>query len=311
MASGNGTEAANLRRAAERKLPRPGLRAVLFLVLAVVAAVATALLFRRYVDIRTAAAKVPTTPVVVAAVDLPPATTLRAQALEVIEWPTASVPAGVTREPATLAGRVVAVQIAKGEPILASRLAASDAGRGLSAILPEGMRAAAVRVDDVVGVAGFIHPGDSVDVIVTMKPNDGGGAPPMSKIILQNITVIAVGKEVERKDRGGDRAMPATVATLMVNSEQSEMLALAASKGQLLLTLRNGIDEEIVETRGIVPPRLLTGGVVLATEVKTGPKPTIRRVVRAPEPPKPEKQVVEILRGDLFERRDFEKRGQP
>jgi pilus assembly protein CpaB len=282
-----------------------------FLVRAVVAAVATAVLFTRYVELQTAAARVPTTPVVVAAVDLPAATTLRAEALAVVQWPSSSVPEGAAAEGSSLVGRVVAVQTAKGEPILPSRLASADAGRGLAAILPEGMRAVAVRVDDVVGVAGFIHPGDSVDVIVTMKPSEGAGALPTSKIILQNVRVLAVGKEVERKERNMDRSMPATVATLMVNSEESEMLALAAAKGQLLLSLRSGIDEELVETPGIVPPKLLASVLPPVDEKASSAKPTVRRVVlRAPEPKKPERQVVEILRGDLFERRDFEKRGQ-
>jgi pilus assembly protein CpaB len=209
--------------------------------------------------------------------------------------------------------------ILKGEPVLAGRLAVPGTAAGLAAVLPPGMRAVAVRVDDVVGVAGFLHPGDTVDVIVTMKPSDSSGQPPVSKIVLQDVRVLAVGKEVERADRNFDKAMPATVATLMVNSEESEKLALSATKGQILLSLRSPADDASPQTKGITPPVLLAGGreperpspPPAAPPSKPAPAP--RRHVRSGPAleVKPavavEKQSVEILRGDVFERRDFDK----
>jgi pilus assembly protein CpaB len=291
-----------LRRAAERGARKTGWRAALFLVIAALGSVGVALLFTRYLDARTAAARVPTTPVVVAGVDLPEATELRPETLNVVAWPRSSLPEGTFSDTAALKDRVLTVRIVKGQPILATNLAGADAGRGLAALLPSGMRAISVRVDDVVGVAGFVHPGDSVDVIVTMRPNDNVGVLPISKVVLQNIRVLAVGKQVERNDR--EKYIPATVATLMVDSEQSEKLALAASKGQILLALRSGLDREVVETSGVIAPVLLA-----VRPVPAAPAPaahTGRQLARAPEP-KPEHDTVEILRGDLFERRDFDK----
>ncbi|ABS28147.1 Flp pilus assembly protein CpaB [Anaeromyxobacter sp. Fw109-5] len=319
--SGGGDRgSSNLRRAAEKGSRRTGLRAALFLGIAAIAAIATALLFTRYLEAKASAAKVPTTKVVVASVDIPSATMLRTESLSVIDWPSASTPQGTFADPATLVERVVTSAVSKGEPILESRLAAPGTAAGLAAVLPAGMRAVAVRVNDVVGVAGFLHPGDAVDVIVTMSPSGGGGQAPMSKIILQNVRVLAVGKEVERADRAFDKAIPATVATLMVDSEQSEKLALAATKGQILLSLRSGADEEMLATPGITPPVLLASG---REPEQPAPKPSstpaqksARRLRARPEvveakPAVANKQTVEILRGDVFERRDFEKEARP
>lgn len=309
-----GSAGGGLRRAAAAGSgKRSGVRAVLFLAFAAAAAVGTALVLTRYLEARTAAVRVPTTKVVVAAVDLPVAVAIRAEALKVVDWPAASRPENAISDPARLVGRVPVTDLAKGEAVLETRLAASDAGSGLAALLPVGMRAVAVRVDDVVGVAGFVHPGDHVDVIVTMKP-EGGPQLTMSKIILQGIRVLAVGKDVSQEGR--DKAAVATVATLMVDSAQSEMLALAAARGQLLLALRSRIDLDVVATDGIVPPELLGGrGHAVAAVAPAAPVPaktTVRAAVRRPlvqqvAPPPPERQTVEVIRGDLFEKRDFQK----
>jgi pilus assembly protein CpaB len=314
----NGT----LRKAVEKGGRRSGTRAVLFLAIGVAAAVTAGLLFSRYIDARTAAARVPTGKVVVASADLPEATTLAAAHLTTTDWPLASLPQGTFTDSEKLIGRVALARIVKGEPVLESKLATSGAGRGLAALLPAGMRAVAVRVDDVVGVAGFIHPGDNVDVIVTMKPREDGNSLPASKVILQNIRVLAVGQELQRKEGSAEKAQLATVATLMVDTQESEKLALAATKGKILLTLRSGADEDEVTTKGIVPPELLAA-TAASPQAKPEPSATRNRgrsvrVAKAPEPqpaPAPEKKVVEILRGDLFESRDFAKseakRGQP
>ena len=194
----------------------------------------------------------------------------------------------------------------KDEPFLLTKLSGSEAGRGLSALLPAGMRALAVRVDDVVGVAGFLHPGDNVDVIATLRPEGGHGVT-SSKVILQDIRVLAVGKELDQRPKGGDKVVPATVATLMVDSEQSERLALAAVQGKILLTLRSGADREVVPTRGVTPLTLLAGdgGAVLASA-------SVRRPARARPAPVVEQvrpaESVEILRGDMFERRNFQQK---
>ncbi len=313
---------ARLKRAAERGGRRAGVRAAVFLVLAVVAAGATAIFFTRYLDARTAAVRVPTVKVVVAATDIPMATALREEVLKVVDWPTASRPDGAPSDPRQVAGRVALTTLLKGEPVLEPKLASTTAGSGLAALLPVGMRALAVRVDDVVGVAGFIHPGDHVDVLVTMKPSDGSGVPPVSKIILQGIRVLAVGKDVADVSTGRDKALPATVATLMVDSAQSEKLALAATKGSILLALRSRMDVEEVDTAGMVPPTLLAGVPLEKPNAARPAPPPAAKPARRPSrrtavaeakpaapPPAPaaDHHVVEILRGDLYEKRDFDK----
>jgi pilus assembly protein CpaB len=309
-----------LRRAAERGGRRSGLRAAIFLVVAALAAVGTAVVLTRYLEARTAAVRIPTVKVVVAAMDIPLATALRAEALQVVDWPEASRPESAVSDPASLVGRVPTASLVKGEAILESKLASAKAGSGLAALLPEGMRAVAVRVDDVVGVAGFIHPGDHVDVIVTMRPVEGANQPPVSKIVLQGVPVLAVGKDVSHSGRN-EKAMPATVATLMVTSDDSEKLALAASKGQILLSLRSRIDVAEVETLGMTPPILLMAGRAAAPQPAAASAPPSRRApARAParaarpaeRPPTPqERQTVEVIRGDLFEKRDFQKESRP
>jgi pilus assembly protein CpaB len=284
---------------------RSGLRLLVFLGVSLVAAIVSALLLTRYMDARTAQARVPTRPVVVATVDLPVGAEIRAENLAAIDWPAGTVPVGAFQSPKELEGKVIAVRTYRAEPLLAAKLAGAGNG-GLSSLLPPGMRAAAVRVDDVVGVAGFVQPGDSVDVIATIRAE--GNVPPTSKVVLQNVRVLAVGKELDTKGKG-DKVVPATVATLMVDAAQSESLALAASQGKILLTLRGAADTDVIATKGITAAGLLAhqGGE---------PSPPPRRApARAPKPAaptpsvavveKPKGDVVEILRGDVFEKRNF------
>lgn len=295
-----------LRRATERSPRRSAIRAAIFLVVSAGAAIGAALILMRYLEARTSTQRVPTVPVIVAALDLPEATELRAESLVVLSWPQAAVPKGAFSDPKAVVGRVLIGPLVKNEPILEGRLASAEAGRGMAALLPAGMRAVAVRVDDVVGVAGFVHPGDHVDVIVTIRPNENAVARSISKIVLQNIRVLAVGKEVARKESTVEKSLPATVATLMVDSVQAERLALAASRGQLLLALRSRLDGAVVNTAGVEPTELVGGRPAPAAPAAPGAP---ERTRRAPPPRERKGEVVEILRGDLFEKRDFQPKG--
>lgn len=287
---------------------------VLFIVVALLAAMGAAGLLTRYMDARVAAARVPTSQVVVAQVDIPVATPIKAEWLSVVAWPASARPEGAVADPTPVVGQVALVPITRGEAVLPTKLAAAGTRSGLATLLPSGMRAVAVRVDDVVGVAGFLHPGDRVDVIVTMQPRDG--APNTSKIVLQSVKVLAVGQHLELRGKDAEKPNPVTVATLMVTGDESERLALAASKGQILLTLRALGDEELVETRGVTPPALFASASAPepAPQHVAAPAPSKSRkthakpAVATPAPQK-EKQVVEILRGDLYEKRNFEAQG--
>ncbi|HCF58972.1 MAG TPA: Flp pilus assembly protein CpaB [Myxococcales bacterium] len=299
----------NSRKPAGTQARSSGVRAGVFLGLALLAALGAGLLFRNYLERSPLGRAMPTEKVVVAAMDLPLATTLRAEQLTTIDWPKASLPQGTAGDPAGLVGKVLLAGVVKGEPVLAAKLASEKAGQGLAAVLPEEMRAVAVRVDDVVGVAGFIHPGDAVDVIVTMKASESSHVPPTAKVILQNVRVLAVGKELDHKSKK-QKAVPVTVATLMVSSPDSEKLALASTKGKILLALRNRVDATEVETPGIIPAVLLEGGASEPAEekpqdpAKSRPRRAVARKPAAVKPQTGEHQV-EILRGDRFETRQF------
>jgi pilus assembly protein CpaB len=307
---------------------RSASRAVAFTLIALVAGVSVATMLKSYIDKHmTGGPRLGG--VVVASMDLPLATTLTAEQLAVARWPEDARPEGTFVDPKELVGRVLLSGVSKNEPILPSKLATREAGNGLAALIPENMRAAAVRVDDVVGVAGFVHPDDHVDVIVTMRPEQGGET--SSKVILQNVRVLAVGKDLKVDDQKRSQAMPVTVATLLVTTEQSEMLALAAAQGKLLLTLRPWTDHNQVATTGIGPtallgvdrPRAGEGGRGRLDDERvrtarvpsaTGSTPAAAPVAPAAAATPPEtdrNEVVEILRGDRMEQRKFDRKAQP
>jgi pilus assembly protein CpaB len=317
-------------RAASVGSRRSGSRAVLFWGIAAIAGLGAALLIARYLDRQTVTVSAPVAKIVVAAVDLPMATRLKPDHLKLVDWPLSALPVGAFRDPKDIVDRVLISHLGAGEPLRPGQLAAKDAGNGLAALIPAQMRAMAVRVDDVVGVAGFIHPDDRVDVIVILRPPKPADAEPTSKVILQNVKVLAVGKEIEVADQARRQANPVTVATLLVNPAQAEKLALAANEGRLILTLRSWTDSTAVATGGsnastllaeagvkfdvaevVAEPESNTGGdgsVKVAPVVakrKVGPKPTPAKVVE-----KRERQVVEILRGDRFEERKFDLKAQ-
>jgi pilus assembly protein CpaB len=282
---------------------------------ALMAGVVALVMIKRYVERHGGNAAL--TPVVVAIRDLPLATVLRPEDLAVTAWPRKLQPEGTFQDPKELVGRVLTTKLWKNEAVLTTKVAAREAGNGLAALIPENMRAAAVRVDDVVGVAGFIHPDDRVDVIVTLRPEQGGET--TSKVILQNVRVLAVGQEMEDRDaKNKKQALPVTVATLLVTTEDSEKLALAASQGKLLLTLRSKTDQNEIPTKGIAPAALLAKGpTVEAPKPKAEEPPPVRVWHRVERPvhtaPVPQvvqtaehRDVVEILRGDRFEQRKFE-----
>lgn len=310
-------------RAAAGNARRSGARAALFWAFALVMGLSTALFIARYLDKRPGGTVVPIVKIAVAAVDLPLAGKIRPEDLKLEDWPADHLPAGAIRDPKELAGRILISRVLAGQPILPGMLAAKNAGNGLAALIPANMRAMAVRVDDVVGVAGFIHPDDRVDVLVTLHPSHPG-AETTTKVFLQNVKVLAVGQEVEANDQARMHASPATVATLLVSPHDAERLALASSEGRLLLTLRSWTDSQPVDTEGAVPEELVGEAGMPAAAPKAeahAAAPVVgrrgkgggRQAAAAPPPAllpgegQPKKDVVEILRGDRFEERKFNK----
>jgi pilus assembly protein CpaB len=185
----------------------------------------------------------------------------------------------------------------KNEPILAAKLASKEAGSGLPPVIPEGMRAVSVRVNEVVGVAGYVLPGNRVDVVATASPTESR-SDTTSKVVLSNVQVLTSGTRIEQ-DQDQDKPMQVTVVTLLVNPEQAERLALASTEGKIQLALRNPLDQGAPDTPGI-----RTAGLMGGKPAPTGPAArTAPRRKLDPKPPvevaaAPAQPSVEIIRGD-------------
>jgi pilus assembly protein CpaB len=157
------------------------------------------------------------------------------------------VPAGYVRSVKDAVGRGIITPVAENEPLLAAKMSTKDAGGGLPIIIRDGMRAVSVRVDEVIGVAGFVLPGTRVDVLLTLdKNNDRPQA--ITKTLLQNVQTLAAGQSVTRDKEGKPQTV--TVITLLVSPDDAELLALASKEGRLQLALRNTLDTMAVATSG-------------------------------------------------------------
>jgi pilus assembly protein CpaB len=307
-----------LRRAADGSARRSGAKVALFWTFALVFGLSTALFIARYLERNKGMASSPTVKIAVAAAELPLAVKIAEKDWKLAEWPKDHLPPGVITDAKELEGRILTTRVIAEQPIVRGMLAAKEAGNGLAALIPPDMRAIAVRVDDVVGVAGFIHPEDRVDVLVTLRPNRPN-LEPTTKVFLQNVKVLAVGQEVDNQEKSRLQTSPATVATLLVSPPDSERLALAAAEGKLVLTLRTWMDAKSVETGGASPSGLLGNEPVAqnapapAAQPSTGSGHHSRAVGRTvsmpvvamPTAEAPKQDVVEILRGDRFEKRNF------
>ncbi|PQP02229.1 Flp pilus assembly protein CpaB [Massilia phosphatilytica] len=193
--------------------------------------------------------------VVVSAVDIPAGSRLEPEMLTTVDWPSTSLPAGATTDAALLKGRVVKLDMVRGEAVIDGKLAPVGTMGGLSAVITEGKRAMTVRVNDVVGVAGFALPGNYVDILVHAQ-RDGdarGETKPISKTVLEHVLVLAVAQEAGRDDT---KPKVVNAVTLELSLADSEKLDLARSIGTLSLALRNQADQETVSTAGITKNEL-------------------------------------------------------
>ncbi len=230
--------------------------------------------------------------VVVAAQPLPLGTYLTEGHVKAVAWPGGTLPAGYFARKEDVVGRGLTVDLAANEPLLASKLAPVGAGGGLPVVIPEGKRAVSVKVDEVVGVAGFVLPGTRVDVLVTLDPETEGEEtkqPATTRVILQNVQVIASGQKIEKDEEGKPETV--TVITLLVTPEESEKLTLAATEGQIQLALRNAMDMDSVSTGGIQTGELVNG------PAKPAPAPEPSRPRRVAPAPRATTDV-EVILGD-------------
>jgi len=253
-------------------------------------------------------ASIETQPIAVAMADLSWGTSLTKDMVKVIPFPKDYVPPGCFSSAEKLAGRVLVYPVKMNEPIFESRLAPQtiQAG-GVAALISPKKRAVAVKVDKVIGVSGFIHAGNRVDVLVTLDTL-GKSSDPVTKTVLENILVLAVGPDVD-VDKKGKESKPVDVITLEVTPEEAEKLALSASEGKVQLALRNFNDTEDAFTRGMTIPTLLTsysGGsretnAVAASKTTKGGKTS----ATTSSPARRSGVAVELVKGSKVEKVTF------
>lgn len=239
--------------------------------LAIIVAFITSFLIYNYLQksTRVVEVKLETLSVATALADIGWGTRITKEMIKPVDFLKATAPPGCFSDCDLLVGRVAIFPIKANEPILESRLApASINTGGVAAVISQKKRAVAVKVDKVIGVSGFIHQGNRVDVLVTI-PN-GKNSEPITKTVLENILVLTVGPELEKRGKE-EKPSDVDVITLEVTPEEGEKLALAANEGKLQLALRNFSDTENVLTRGVTIPSLLASYAIGSVE-GTSPK---------------------------------------
>ena len=230
------------------------------------------------------------TDVLIAARDVQIGTRVTDGDIKVVHLPPADLPAGVYSPKSKLVGRGVILPISKGEFFLPSKLAAEASGSGLPSLIPPGMRAVSVRVNDVVSVAGFVIPGTRVDVMLTGTPP--GGKEPVTTTVLENALVLAVGQHLERNSSGEPQTSP--VITLQVTPDDAQKLTLATSEGRIQLSLRNLVDAEQENLAFVRNTALYRGASALPSDT---PVKTHSAKVKPVAPAAPVAYSVEVIRG--------------
>lgn len=259
----------------------------------VVASAASLLLYRFLSSTRPQAAKPAevTIKLATAARNLEVGTILKENDVRLAEWQ-GQAPEGAFTHIQDVIGRGVTANMLAKEPILETRLAPKGAGGGLAAMIPEGMRAVAVRVNDVAGVAGFVTPGMRVDVLISGSPasqNEKTSALGMqAKTMLQNVEVLSAGQDYKKDAEGKPQLVQ--VVNLLATPEQAEMLSLASTQTNIQLVLRNPLDREVAKTPGTAVSLLFKGGNLQAQMGDSDPKPKLVAAV-APAPRRPRKEA--------------------
>jgi len=255
-------------------------------------------------------ARLQTAGIVVAVVDIPLASTINTNQVNVMPWPKENLLKGAISDPKKVQGRVARREFVVGEPIVESKLVPADIAPGnLSLKVPAGMRAFTIPVNEVVGVGGFIIPDSRVDVVLTTSSASQGGQQ-ISKFVLEDIRVLAVGQTIEQKD---NKPITVPTITVAVTPEDAEKLALAISDGKIVLVLRNFMDNAVVTTAGMDKTRLLASyrsGPYVAAEKETV-KPIRGSKIKAQQPPPPpavKRKVheVEVIKGNKRSVEKFE-----
>jgi pilus assembly protein CpaB len=237
--------------------------------------------------------------VVVAANDIQVGAKLDGRDIRLVTLPQSTVPPGAYTSASQVLGRGAILPMSKGEFILPGKLAALNAGAGLPSMIPPGMRAVSVRVNDVVSVAGFVQPGTRVDVLATGNRGGGNGNDRQTTTVLENVAVIAVGKSLDRN--ASPEAQSAPVITLLVSPDDAQKLALVSQEGRIQLSLRNPLDTKRGGIGATKTSTLYPGDAPVATEAK----PKVRRAVAKAAPTAAAPYAVEMIRGNKREENKF------
>jgi pilus assembly protein CpaB len=263
-------------------------RLVLIGIMAIVVAGVVSFGVYRILKASIASARVANATVVVAAFDLPVGTRLAEKDLRLVRMPSGDLPEGYFRTTAEVVGRGVITPLFRNEILLNSKVAGENGGAGLPAAIPPGMRAVAVKVNDVIGVAGFAQAGTRVDVLMTGNPTkDNDPANVTATTILQNVQVLAAGQQLQSTEGGKPQKVP--VITLLVSPDQAQKLALATQEGKIQLSLRNPLDVEDGEVAALRSSNLFQ-------MEKPAPKAMQKRAAKALPPPVTI-YTVEMIRG--------------
>jgi pilus assembly protein CpaB len=274
-----------------------------------VAACGGLLTYRQLIDHQPpAAASQPMTKVVLAAHDLEAGSILAPADVTLADWP-GPIPAGATTKPEDVVGRGVITAIYSKEPVSDSRLAAKGSGGGLAALIPPGMRAFAVRVNEVAGVAGFVVAGMRVDVVINGNPPQADPTlGTQARTLLQNVSVLSAGQDFKKDAEG--KPVVTQVVNLLVTPEQAEKLSLAANNTTVQLVLRNPMDRKMDPTPGSNLAFLFRQAGVPAGPARAArPAPVARVVAKPAAAPKPEPFVMEVISGTQKTEKQFTEGG--
>jgi pilus assembly protein CpaB len=238
--------------------------------------------------------------VIVAVKEVPAGAVIKPEMIKLVAWPKKAVLPGCISDPNEIAGRCARLPILAGEPVLSTKLSAKGTVEGLTGLIPSGKRAVTIKVNEVTGVAGFIRPGARVDVMVILPKRDEIGAT-LSRMILQDAEVLAVGQTLQQPDSDAKPIVVSTV-TVLANPQEAERISLASNEGKIHLSLRNAQDDTQPSTDGITLASL------------AGHKPAAPVAVALPEPvpapvAKPSREregfVVDVVRGSATTRQVF------
>jgi len=247
----------------------------------------------RTLQTRTGADTAPGVEIVVAANDIPVGAKVGESDVKLVRFPAADLPANVFHLKTSVVGRGAILPVVKGEFFLSNKLAGENAGSGMQSLIPPGMRAVSVRVNEVIGVAGFVVPGTRVDVLLTGNPS---GAPDQqTTTVLENVAVIATGQKLERNTAGEPQLTP--VITLLVSPDDAQKLTLATTQGKIQLALRNPLDTKQQQLNSVSTNSLYKGVPAPAPAAATQPKSTAKHVVKVPAAPPPKIYSVEVIKG--------------